>query len=112
MFKVHLLSRLVLKNCVWCRGKVLKTYFLLSELQELRELTKLKKEGYNASFHVRQDELNMGMTESSKEELKAASGRPKKRIDALLQEAASVGASEKGNVTLINALALQFCLIH
>jgi hypothetical protein len=31
----------------------------------------------------------MGMTESSMQELNAASGRPKKRIDTLLQEAAS-----------------------
>lgn len=58
-------------------------------LQELRELTKLKKEGYDASFFVRQDELDMGMTESSIQELKAPSGRPKKRIDALLHDAAA-----------------------
>lgn len=61
--------------------------------QELRELTKLNKEGYDASFHVSQDELSMGMTESSIQELNAASGRPKKRIDALLQEAASTDKS-------------------
>lgn len=57
--------------------------------QELRELTKLKKEGHSASFLVRQDELEMGMTESSIQELKAPSGRPKKRIDALLHDAAA-----------------------
>ena len=56
----------------------------------MRELTKLKKEGHNASFIVRKDELDLGMTESSKAELKGASGRPKTRIDKLLQDSAIV----------------------
>lgn len=41
----------------------------------------------------------MGLTESSLEELKAASGRPKKRIDALLREAASVDAVGDGKLS-------------
>jgi hypothetical protein len=66
--------------------------------KELRELTKLKKEGYNASFHVRQDELDMGMTESSKQELKGAHGRPKTRIDALLRDVASADQPDDGKL--------------
>ena len=42
----------------------------------------------------------MGLTESSLEELKAAPGRPKKRIDALLREAASVDAVGDGKLSL------------
>ena len=62
--------------------------------QELRELTKLQKEGYDVSFRVRREELDMGMTESSLQELRLASGRPKMRIDALLREAAAAAAEE------------------
>lgn len=58
-------------------------------IKELRELTKLEKDGFNASFVVRKEELEMGMTESSVEELKGPVGRPKTRIDKLLQDTAS-----------------------
>ena len=44
----------------------------------------------------------MGLTESSLEELKAASGRPKKRIDALLREAASVDTVSDGKLSFRN----------
>lgn len=62
----------------------------------MRELTKLKKEGHDASFIVRKDELDLGMTESSKAELKGASGRPKTRMDKLLQDSAIV--KDKGDM--------------
>lgn len=48
---------------------------------------------------MRQDELDMGMTESSVKELNCASGRPKKRIDALLHDAASLDSSDDGRVS-------------
>ncbi|KAL7538996.1 hypothetical protein ACHAXR_008939 [Thalassiosira sp. AJA248-18] len=57
-------------------------------IKEIRELTKLKKDGYDASFFVRKEELDLGMTESSIAELKGPSGRPKTRIDKLIQESA------------------------
>lgn len=55
-------------------------------IKELRELTKLNKEGHHASFVVRKGELGMGMTSASMEELKGPGGRPKSRIDKLLQD--------------------------
>mmetsp|Transcript_8990 Transcript_8990/g.25245 ORF Transcript_8990/g.25245 Transcript_8990/m.25245 type:complete len:535 (+) Transcript_8990:172-1776(+) len=57
-------------------------------IKEIRELTKLKKEGLDVSFRVSQEELDMGMTEASLAELEGAKARPKKRIDKLLREAA------------------------
>lgn len=57
-------------------------------IKELRELTKLKEEANDTSFIVRKQELEMGMTDSSTLELKGPSGRPKTRIDKLLQESA------------------------
>eukprot|EP00584_Thalassiosira_punctigera_P017653 CAMPEP_0172555580 /NCGR_PEP_ID=MMETSP1067-20121228/58749_1 /TAXON_ID=265564 ORGANISM="Thalassiosira punctigera, Strain Tpunct2005C2" /NCGR_SAMPLE_ID=MMETSP1067 /ASSEMBLY_ACC=CAM_ASM_000444 /LENGTH=596 /DNA_ID=CAMNT_0013344115 /DNA_START=143 /DNA_END=1933 /DNA_ORIENTATION=+ len=57
-------------------------------IKELRELTRLKKEGHDTSFIVRKEELDLGMTESSTTELKGASGRPKTRINKLLQDSA------------------------
>ena len=78
----------------------------------MRELTKLKKEGHNASFIVRKDELDLGMTESSKAELKGASGRPKTRMDKLLQDSAMV--KDKGDTAkevelrfLMNPISLE-----
>ncbi len=58
-------------------------------IKELRELTKLNAEGHNVSFVVRKEELEMGRTDASMEELKGPGGRPKSRIDKLLQDAAS-----------------------
>ena len=40
-------------------------------------MTRFKEEGCDATFVVRRDELDSGMTESSKAELKGVSGRPK-----------------------------------
>jgi len=57
-------------------------------IKELRELTKLKKEGHDATLIVRKEELDLGMTESSAAELKGATGRPKTRINKLLQDSA------------------------
>jgi adrenodoxin-NADP+ reductase len=58
-------------------------------IKEVRELVKLKSEGMDASFVVRPDELEMGATEASLEELTA--NRPRQRIDKLLREASQVG---------------------
>jgi len=78
----------------------------------LRELTKLKKEGHDTTFIVRKEELDLGMTESSKAELKGASGRPKTRIDKLLQDSAIV--KDKGDTAkevelrfLMNPISLE-----
>ncbi len=54
----------------------------------MRELTKLKDQGHDVAFHVRKEELELGMTKSSALELKGAAGRPKTRLVKLLQEAA------------------------
>ena len=67
-------------------------------IKELRELTKLKKEGHDASFIVRKEELDLGMTDSSQAELKGPSGRPKTRINKLLQESALSDDSESGKM--------------
>lgn len=56
-------------------------------------MTKLKKEGHDATFIVRKEELDLGMTQSSVAELKGASGRPKTRINKLLQDSAIVESS-------------------
>lgn len=60
-------------------------------IKEVRELVKLEKEGHNASFIVRADELDMGATSSSQSELIGPQGRPKTRIDKLLRKAAASG---------------------
>jgi hypothetical protein len=59
--------------------------------QELRELTKLKDDGHDASFVVRKEELDLGMTDSSILELRGPSGRPKTRLDKLLRDSATSG---------------------
>lgn len=64
-------------------------------IKELRELTKLKKEGHDATLVVRKEELDLGMTKSSEMELKGPKGRPKTRINKLLQESAEVKVSDE-----------------
>lgn len=73
---------------------IIKVGNMCYEGWELRELTKLKDEGHDASFVVRREELELGMTESSNLELTGPSGRPKTRIDKLLQESA-VSSADK-----------------
>ena len=63
-------------------------------IKELRELTKLYKEGHNAKFKVRREELDSGTNDSSAAELKGASGRPKTRIDKLLRDSAEAETGE------------------
>ena len=61
-------------------------------IKEVRELVHLKKEGYDVSFIVRKDELDMcTATTATQEELNGPSGRSKTRIDKLLRDAASKG---------------------
>jgi adrenodoxin-NADP+ reductase len=60
-------------------------------IKELRELVKLEEEGHGTSFVVREDELDMGATPASLEELNGPHGRPRTRIDKLLRETASRG---------------------
>lgn len=63
-------------------------------IKELRELTKLEEEGHGTKFVLREDELELGATDASKEELAQKGGRPKVRIDKLLREAASKASEE------------------
>ncbi|KAL7551925.1 hypothetical protein ACHAWF_015179 [Thalassiosira exigua] len=67
-------------------------------IKELRELTKLRKEGHDAAFLVRQEELDSGATEASAAELKGLTGRPKARIDKLLRDAASIERNDQGEL--------------
>lgn len=62
-------------------------------IKELRELVKLEQEGYDTSFIVRQDELDLGTTEASLIELNGPGGRPRVRIDKLLREAAATNTT-------------------
>eukprot|EP00977_Amphora_coffeiformis_P018177 scaffold6271_cov171-Amphora_coffeaeformis.AAC.3 len=58
-------------------------------IKELRELVKMEQEGYDTSFIVRENELDLGTTEASLTELNGPGGRPRVRIDKLLREAAT-----------------------
>ena len=59
-------------------------------IKEVRELVNLEKEGYDVSFVVRNDELDMcTATTATQEELNGPNGRPKTRVDKLLRTAAS-----------------------
>ncbi len=61
-------------------------------IKEVRELFNLEKEGYDASFIVRNDELDMcTSTAATQDELNGPNGRPKTRMDKLVREAASQG---------------------
>ncbi|GKY99924.1 hypothetical protein MPSEU_000946000 [Mayamaea pseudoterrestris] len=57
-------------------------------IKELRELVKLDEEGHDAFLKVRQSELDLGATDASMKELESPAGRPRKRIDKLLRDAA------------------------
>lgn len=58
-------------------------------IKELRELTKLDEEGHQTSFLVSHEELDLGMSDATVQELESPSGRPKQRIDKLLRSVAS-----------------------
>jgi len=77
-------------------------------IKELRELVNLYKDGHDASFRVSQEELDLGNTSSSKEELGSRASRPKIRIDKLLRDAAAKreeGASKEVSLRfLLNPL--------
>ncbi|CAJ1950844.1 unnamed protein product [Cylindrotheca closterium] len=60
-------------------------------IKEARELTRLD----DANFVVRKDELDMGRTEASKQEINAA--RPRKRMEKLLTDAAAATSAMKNN---------------
>lgn len=74
-------------------------------IKELRELVKLDQEGHDTSFVVRDDELDLGLTEMSHQELSAPGARPRVRIDKLLREAAaqtqSTEASKRINLRFL-----------
>lgn len=78
---IHILGR---------RGHVQSSF----TIKELRELITLKGEGYNdVNFVVYSDELDLGMTSSSIQELE--SSKPKTRIDKLLREQSVIATSSQ-----------------
>mmetsp|Transcript_34129 Transcript_34129/g.51481 ORF Transcript_34129/g.51481 Transcript_34129/m.51481 type:complete len:401 (+) Transcript_34129:959-2161(+) len=79
-------------------------------IKELRELTKLKKEGHNVAFNVRQDELDMGATPSTMKELNLPGARPKVRIDKLLRDVAAATDTTSGADTTTKEVDLRFLL--
>jgi adrenodoxin-NADP+ reductase len=56
-------------------------------IKELRELGKLKDEGHDTRLIVRQEELDLGLTEASKTVLEKS--RPRSRIHTLLRDFAT-----------------------
>jgi adrenodoxin-NADP+ reductase len=85
-------------------------------IKELRELTKLDEEGTGCPLMVRTDELNLGATAASLEELKAH--RPKQRMDKLLRQHAAISTtttttpteSKKTNEEEDSSVQLRFLL--
>ena len=75
-------------------------------IKELRELVKLKEEGFDTSFFVRQYELDLGATEASLAELNGPGGRPRVRIDKLLREASAASDDNAAS----KAIHLRFLL--
>eukprot|EP00547_Thalassionema_nitzschioides_P009072 CAMPEP_0194225866 /NCGR_PEP_ID=MMETSP0156-20130528/40538_1 /TAXON_ID=33649 /ORGANISM="Thalassionema nitzschioides, Strain L26-B" /LENGTH=498 /DNA_ID=CAMNT_0038957991 /DNA_START=164 /DNA_END=1660 /DNA_ORIENTATION=+ len=76
-------------------------------IKELRELTKLEEEGYNAIFSILPDELELGSTPPSLSQLEKS--RPKKRIDKLLRQIAN-SSSLASTSTNQNHVKLRFLL--
>lgn len=80
-------------------------------IKELRELTKLEKEGCDTHFRIMEEELNAGLTEASFEELKKS--RPKTRINKLLHDVAVTSlpsSSHKGEGKIRNTCSKQITL--
>jgi adrenodoxin-NADP+ reductase len=76
-------------------------------IKEVRELVKLKDEGYETDFVVQPEELDLGMSTASKQELAGAAGRPRQRIDTLLREASARAA---GPLDMPKQVNLRFLL--
>lgn len=76
-------------------------------IKEVRELAKLEAEGHEAFFRVRQEELDMGLTDASNAEIN--NSRPRSRIHKLLQECASKGGG-KGNLSLPATYSVSHCI--
>ena len=83
-------------------------------IKELRELTKLEEEGNGVKFVVDQDELDLGATPSTQEELAQKGGRPKVRIDKLLRDAAAAAnkknTSSDATSSILREIRLRFLL--
>ena len=72
-------------------------------IKELRELSKLYKEGYDTDFLVRLDELELGATVSTLEELQMKTARPKVRIDKLLRDIATTPPNGCGEYEFLDS---------
>lgn len=69
------------------RGHVQGSY----SIKELREIIQLERNGYGILFHLSKNELDLGMTKSTLQELQKGAGfRSKVRIDALLNNFVTV----------------------
>ncbi|CAB9522373.1 Probable ferredoxin/ferredoxin--NADP reductase [Seminavis robusta] len=69
-------------------------------IKELRELTKLQAEGHGAKFVVLEEELDLGETPASKQELEQKGSRPKVRINKLLRDAAAASSNHDDTTTM------------
>lgn len=76
-------------------------------IKELRELVKLEEEGYGASFEIREEEIDDGLTPTSLKELNGPRGRAKQRIDKLLRDASQQCTSKDVEKSVIIRFFLQ-----
>ena len=75
-------------------------------IKEIRELVNLQEDGFGTMFIVREDELDLGATPPSLDELEATGGRPKQRINKLLRKTAATESTE----TVLKRIDLRFLL--
>jgi adrenodoxin-NADP+ reductase len=78
-------------------------------IKELRELTKLDQDGYGVSFIVREDELEMGTTAATLEEMNGPNGKPKQRINKLLHDSAAAASTLSASL-LTKCIHLRYLL--
>lgn len=79
-------------------------------IKELRELTKLEKEGHGARFVVRGEDLDAGTTDASREELEGPGARPRVRIDKLLRDQSKAAAASSSDAASEKEVRLRFLL--
>ena len=79
-------------------------------IKELRELVNLKKDGHDTDFRISQQELDLGTTEASQEELSGKGSRPKIRLDKVLREAAKVTTAANDDDACNKSVEVRFLL--
>ena len=78
-------------------------------IKELRELVTLDEEGYPARLVVRADELDLGLTPASQQEL--AESRPRQRMDKLLRDASTATTTSSVSSSPSSSLSSR-CLVQ